>query len=56
MRACVKMSVEVDNFLREVWGCVNLTTFIEFESFNVLVSQRKHYSSFFFFVCVCVYY
>ena len=31
--ACVKTSVEDDNFLREGWVCVNLVIFIYFESF-----------------------
>ena len=31
------MSVEDDNFLREGWGCVNLTIFSQFESFYILV-------------------
>ena len=33
-----KTSVEDDNFIREVWVCVNLTIFIQFEIFlNILV-------------------
>ena len=38
MCACVKTSVEDDNFLREGWGCVNLTIF---ESFYILVLTEK---------------
>ena len=33
--ACVKTSVEDDNFPRESWGCVNLMIFKLFESFYV---------------------
>ena len=38
---CVKTSVEDDNFLGEGWGRVNLTIFIQFESFTFWFDTEK---------------
>ena len=54
MCACVKTSVEDDNFLTEGWGSVNLMIFI-WDFFNVLVWHRESIipGNFGFAISVC---